>query len=248
MVRKLLVGEVDKVWQEKGVHPFPATLKKEINMKIQKFTIAGGNPTLLVWGCPQLQKNQYIKKYLGEVEQIGFVENSNGITILKMMGDELCINATLALASQLGSQNILLTSGINKLINIQNDQETTFLKIPLTFKRISNKVLFEGIGFICTDRSIIPTKKMLVTLADKNSKPAFGLIRYQKNKIRPYVYVKRTNSLVEETACGSGSIACSIVTGYSEIIHPTGQSILVRQRDDIFIVGAKVVKIGESYE
>lgn len=71
-------------------------------MKKQKFLIAGGNSTLLVWGCPVWKKSQVIKKYLGEVEQVGFIENANGISSLEMMGGELCINATLALASKLG--------------------------------------------------------------------------------------------------------------------------------------------------
>ncbi len=219
-----------------------------MTMKMKRFLIAGGNSTLLMWDYPKWQKKQLVKKYLGEVEQIGFVEKSNGITSLKMMGNELCINATLALVSQLGNRGKLKTSGLDQEIKFKNINGVSYLEFPLPFNKKDNVILFPGIGFICSNTAVNLNKKKLSSLAKKFSLPAFGLILYQENKIKPYIYVKETDSLVEETACGSGSIACSIVTGYSKIIHPTGQSILVRQRGDIFIVGAKVVKIGESYE
>ncbi|MBI2086085.1 hypothetical protein HYT74_01965 [Candidatus Daviesbacteria bacterium] len=38
-------------------------------MRRQKLTIAGGNSTLLVWNCPQIQRSEIINRYLGEVEQ-----------------------------------------------------------------------------------------------------------------------------------------------------------------------------------
>ena len=217
-------------------------------MKTKKFLIAEENSTLLVWGCPEWKKSQIIKKYLGDAEQIGFIEDSNGISSLKMMGGELCINATIALASQLGADGKLKTSGLNQEIEFKNKNKFTYLKFSLPFTREGNIVLFPGIGFICSSRLIYGAKKELSSLAKKYSLPAFGVVSYQDNKITPYVYVRNTNSLVEETACGSGSIAYSIVTGYSKVIHPTGQSILVRQRGDLFIVGAKVVKIEENYD
>ncbi|MDD5147705.1 MAG: hypothetical protein PHV63_04130 [Candidatus Daviesbacteria bacterium] len=60
--------------------------------------------------------------------------------------------------------------------------------------------------------------------------------------------MKATNSLFEETACGSGSIACSLTTGFNNIIQPTGETIFVKFKGTKFTVGAKVDKIGESYE
>lgn len=213
-------------------------------MKIKKFLIAGGNSTLLVWGCPAWKKSQVIKKYLGEVEQIGFIEESNGIVSLKMMGGELCINATIAMASQLGKEGTLKTSGLDQEIKFNNKNNISYLNFSLPVNRKGNIVLFPGIGFIYSNTRKYRSKRTLSSLAQKYLLPAFGTISYQDNRLVPYVYVSNTNSLFKETACGSGSIACSIVTGYSRIIHPTGQSILVRQRGDIFIVGAKVVKIG----
>lgn len=217
-------------------------------MKIKKFLIAGGNSTLLIWGCPAWKKAQVIKKYLEEVEQIGFVEESNGTSFLQMMGGEFCINATISLASQLGKVGKLKTSGLNQEIEYKNKDKITYLTFSLPFTTRGSIVLLPGIGFIYSNTWKYRSKKELSKLAAKYSLPAFGAIASKDNKITPYVYVKETDSLVKETACGSGSIASSIVTRYSTIIHPTGQSILVRQRGDLFIVGAKVVKIGERYD
>ena len=83
-------------------------------MEKNKFLIAGGNSSLLVWNCPISEKQKVIKQYLGEVEQIGFCSNnSDGISILTMI-NELCINATIALASQLNRNGILYSSGCEK--------------------------------------------------------------------------------------------------------------------------------------
>ena len=70
-------------------------------MKTEKFLIAGGNPTLLVWGCPPDEQVAVSKQLLesGDAEQVGFITDEHDITYLMMMGDELCINATLALAA-----------------------------------------------------------------------------------------------------------------------------------------------------
>lgn len=218
------------------------------NMVLKKFLIAGGNSTLLVWQCPENKRRRLIKKYLGKVEQIGFIEEFNGLPSLKMMGNELCINGTLALASQSGNQGKLKTSGLDQEINFKNKNGISYLEFPLPFTRDKNIICFPGIGFIYSNTRKYRGKIALSKLATKYSLPAFGSISSKSNKIRPFVYVKETDSLFEETACGSGSIACSIITKYSKIIQPTGESISVRQRDDIFNVGAKVVNIGEIYD
>lgn len=211
--------------------------------------IAGGNSTLLVWDCPQKMKNKIIKKYLGKFEQVGFVEQSKTeLPKLVMMGNELCINATLSLASQLGYRGSLIASGVTKPIKYENKNGNTYIRLKLPFKKIKNIILLPGIGFLCTKTKPKVSKRYLLQLATKYNSPAFGIIFYKENKITPYVYVKGTNSLFEETACGSGSIACSLVTGLEEIIQPTGDRIYVKTYRNKFTVGAKVVKIGENYE
>lgn len=216
-------------------------------MKIQKFLIAGGNSTLLAWNCPNSSKNKVINKYLGKFEQVGFVEEKI-LPKLNMMGDELCINSTIALASQLEKSGKLLTSGIKKAIKYKNINDNTYIAINIDYKRIKNIILLTGIGFLCTQEKNQVSKELLLKLANKYSLPAFGMIFYKKDRITPYVYVKETDSLFKETACGSGSIACALATGFKNIIQPTGEIISVSIKGNEFTVGAKVVKIGKTYE
>jgi len=54
------------------------------------------------------------------------------------------------------------------------------------------------------------------------------------------VYVVDTDSLVQETACGSGSIALHLVSGLSEIMQPTGECISVTHEGNTFSVTAGV--------
>src|SRR5690242_7168996 len=115
-------------------------------MTKKKFLIAGGNPTQLVWDCPTNLKSQLIKADLGSVEQIGFADKAS----LSMMGNELCVNATLALASQLGKSGRLKTSGLDNPVEFRNSELTT-LDIELPYRKLGNLILFSGIGFICSN-------------------------------------------------------------------------------------------------
>lgn len=57
---------------------------------------------------------------------------------------------------------------------------------------------------------------------------AAGIIYYEDNRIQPVVYVSPTNSLIWESACGSGSIAYSLLTGRNEITQPSGEKISIK--------------------
>lgn len=211
---------------------------------LKKFLIAGGNSTLLVWNCPSDQKKKVIDRYLGKVEQVGFIEETKkGLSKLVMMGDELCINSTLSLASQLPNSGLLLTSGINKPIRYENIGKNTYIELDITFKKIGNIILLPGIGFICTNIKPEISKSYLAKSANKYNLPAFGIVFYQNNKITPYVFVKGTDSLFEETACGSGSIACALVTGFRNIIQPTGEVITVINNKNGLIIGSRVILV-----
>ena len=212
-------------------------------MKIKKFLIANGNSTLLVWRCPPNGKGKIIKKYLGEVEQIGFVETKNRLPFLNMMGGELCINGTIALSSSCGSKGTLFTSGLNKPILYRNEGIDTSIRLIIDYQKINNIVLLEGIGYVYLKNREKNPKKFLKNLCLKCNLPACGIIYARNNKIFPFVYVKGTNSLFEETACGSGSIAFSILTKKQNIIQPTGKSIRVEKFKNIFCVSAEVTKL-----
>ena len=152
-------------------------------MIIFTLNIAGGNSTALVYSC--VSKKKIIKELLREVEQIGFISKYKGSPKLTMMGEELCINATLAFASQLGKKGNLFTSGTRKSIKFENKGEFTKIEIDLNYKINNNIVLFEGIGFIFLKNKKQISKKYLSNLAKEYNLPAFGVIIYKKNKIEP---------------------------------------------------------------
>ena len=211
------------------------------NIKTEKFLIAGGNSTLLVQDCPQVKRELIIKKNLGNVEQIGFVGGNS----LEMMGNELCINSTLAFASILGNQGKLKTSGLSKNVAFKNTSNKTSITFNMDFIKDRNIILFEGIGFVVNNKKMKDLKKTLMNYCNKYNLPAFGLIELNENKITPYVFVKGTESLFKETACGSGSIAASLYSGFNNIIQPTGEIIKVSNKGNKFTVQAKVVKMKE---
>lgn len=212
-------------------------------MELKKFTIAGGNSTLLVWNCKRQQRIKVVAENLGKVEQIGFVETTiNGMPKLIMMGGELCINALIALASQSEKKGYLLSIGSNKVIKYYNENNLTTIELELLYKRRDNLVLFQGIGFIFNEE-IKATRETLKELCLKFTLPAFGCINLKGNKIFPIIYVKGTDSLVEETACGSGSIASSIVTDEQEIVQPTNEIIKIMKKDNLFTVQARVARM-----
>ena len=215
-------------------------------MKLKRFLIAGGNSTLLVWGCPSSEKNKIIKKYLGEVEQIGFAGTKNKLPFLNMMGGELCVNGTIALASVCGKKGKLFTSGLQNPIFYRNVNRNTSINLNINYKKLNNKVLLEGIGYIYLKRKIKNPKKLLSDLCNQYNFPAFGILYSQNNKIQPVVYVKQTDSLFAETACGSGSIAFSILTGKRNIIQPTGKTIIINRINNSFTVSAKVTRGGKA--
>jgi histidine racemase len=219
-------------------------------MKTKQLTIAGGNNTILIWGCPVGEQNKIAKFYLSKVEQVGFIDETCKSACLSMMGDELCINGTLAIASQLSNNKKLFASGITKNINYINKDKLTSIVIELPYFRDNNRIIFQSIGYIISTKDQSIKTSLLIQLANKYRLPAYGQIVIKGDLIQPYVYVKKTNSLVAETACGSGSIAYSIFSDLTKIKQPTGQYIVVEKNSSqTFKVSAEVIrKGGEKYE
>ena len=208
-------------------------------MEIKSFLIAGGNPTDLIWNCPPDDRLRVAKSYLSKVEQVGFVSEDNGVNSLTMMGNELCVDAILALAHDGSSTGKLTASSVDGSISYSNSAVTT-INFRLPHKRQGNTILFNGIGYFCTEHETDISKASAIALARKFNLPAFGLVWYSKGRIAPHVYVAKMGSFIHETGSGSGSIAVSIVTGWEAITQPSGYFITVRRDGDVFEVAAKV--------
>lgn len=212
-------------------------------MLIEKYLIAGGNSTALASDCPVSERKEAVNGLLKTVEQVGFISRGE-MPELEMMGGEFCMNAVIAFASTIEGSGLIKTSGLNTPIQFSNSTEGTTLKLKLDFQREGNVVLFPGIGFniVDTEDYVTPTISALQDLCSKFKLPAFGEVHVSKNRINPYVYVLETNSLVNETACGSGSIAVAITNGLEEVVQPTGESLWVEINQDVSITG-KVTKL-----
>jgi hypothetical protein len=212
-------------------------------MTQKKFLIAGGNSTLIGWDISGNERELFITRGLEVVEQVGFGSTKESLPYFQMMGNELSINGTLAFASTLGFQGDFYTSGISGKVSYMNSFGTTSIKIPLVYNILDQIVLFEGIGFIYTTDVPNDISSFLREQCIANNLPAFGLLLFKKGVMIPTVYVEATNSCVQESACGSGSVALSLLKDICEIKQPTGEVIKVYNYTEAFTISAKVVQI-----
>ena len=104
-------------------------------------------------------------------------------------------------------------------------------------------LLSAGIGYILLKNTSEISKTKLRDLCGMFNLPAFWAIVNDKNKITPAVYVKDTNSMTYESACGSGSIALNILKNINSVIQPTGEIITVSRKENYFTISAKVIEL-----
>ncbi len=226
----------------------------------------GGNTTALV--VKKFTKNKHVKiaKQIlskhGNVEQVGFLEkpkNSKTDICLQMMGGEFCGNAARAAAFLEAMKNNkkslrLEVSGFPKILDATINGSKVTLTLPGSFfVRMENKkeqsreiqiVDLMGIRFILKNsaKSISEAEKLIKKY--KNGCPAVGVIYLSKkgNKIviDPVVWVKKTNTCYNETACGSGSIAAAIAQFK---LTQTKKSFLIIQPSEVTyavtVIGSK---------
>lgn len=222
------------------------------NLEIEQYLIAGGNQTALVRGCQPENHRILSKELIGAgAEQVGFVKDRDknsrmrSLDQLIMMGEELSVNACLAMArstnkAQKSSGNIGRFTINNQAVAWRDFPEGPNIDLSLCFSvfekaGIDGKiVLLDGIGYRVTSDSKSLSKKQLQDLCAEFKRPAFGDIQQQMNRITPRVYVVLTDTLIMETACGSGSIA-AVLAAENEVERrqlrtleqPTGQFINV---------------------
>ncbi|MGB4966923.1 MAG: hypothetical protein WBO35_01860 [Candidatus Saccharimonadales bacterium] len=192
------------------------------------------------------------------IEQVGFASEENGLPRLEMMGGELCLNALLAYAGLVESKDaeILIndSSCIADASELRNE-----IRIALPFEAIEKGadlyVLFDTIGYCVSQDPLAAKNKtnLLKAATEKYQRPAFGYVHVGAWGIRPTVYVRGVGSLVDETACGSGSVAAYLYafganTGVvANIYQPSGQPITIKRLQgskSTFQISAKVCEVG----
>ncbi len=209
-------------------------------MKLRYFQIAGGNDTALVLGAGYKNSRSLSKKLLKKVEQVGFIDTKPYLA-LSMMGGELCINAGLAAAFMAGGKGRISLGATEADFN--NMASSTKISLNLPYKQAKDTVIFENIGYKLTYGGKPADKAGMRNLCRRYNLPAFGMIELSGSEIKPLVYVRQTDSLVNETACGSGSVAVCILTGISKVIQPTGKIIKIKRQKGRFTISANVSEI-----
>lgn len=188
-----------------------------------------------------------------KIEQVGFIKGNK----LEMMGGELSINATLAfgyyLSQKLKRNSLKLkTSGISNVVKFQktkNNDSRILINIPGVKKSKINGFDFvdlKGIAYFVIDKSFVKKdcllffKKIKKNFGQSIKQKAWGVVFYNKNRIHPIVYVKDTNSIVSENACGSGSLAFYLLKEVEKIIQPSGQMMQIKKRGSRFLIKSQV--------
>ncbi|MBL7158877.1 hypothetical protein ISS85_00155 [Candidatus Microgenomates bacterium] len=193
------------------------------------------------------------------IEQVGFIVDNK----LEMMGGELSINATLAfgyyLAQKLKRNSLKLkTSGLSDSVKFQktkNNASSILLSIPGIKKSRVNGFDFvdlKGIAYFVIKKSFAKKdylsafKTIKKRFGQTIKQKAWGVIFYNKNSICPIVYVKDTNTIVEENACGSGSLAFYLIKGKEKITQSSGQIMQIKKRGNVFAIKGQVRIISDK--
>jgi len=212
----------------------------------QQITIAGQTTALVTQKLDQSDQVSAAQSIMQEstaIEQVGFLDQSAlPYSTFTMMGGELSLIGSLAAGFSLLSGNLgqvtFQTSGILSPISVKLSRLTCSLQIPanVTIRQTSDRVSLGGISFLIINR--IPKNQMVTDFEQESlqelllSSPAAGIVFYQNSQIYPVVKVAETNTLVWESACGSGSVAFYLVSGCSKIIQPSGAILTVSREND----------------
>jgi diaminopimelate epimerase len=227
--------------------------KRSLSLHVLKSS-PSGNITSLVFSPVErslhADVSQAIMRLQPDVEQVGFAEpasSPDALGRLQMMGGEFCGNATSAFFYTLASR-LHVTSGQVEVsgksaplqVSVAANSVTLSLQETLTLfpspsASAAALVEMEGISHLLCDCPA-PTDKaasarQLMQEHDLLERAAAGVIFLEQHSngasITPVVWVKATGSLVEESACASGSMAVALWLSAQEPTRP--QPVEIRQ-------------------
>jgi histidine racemase len=196
-----------------------------------------GNITALIFTkVPNNLKPQVarlIMQALPDIEQVGFVEkpkDSRSASRLEMMGGEFCGNAACALVWVLWEKKqfqkgLVEISGAQKPLHANVYGKKVEVEVPvrpdLSCVQILDKktiVDIEGIRHIIVEGkppelAYNEAKKILAGI-NLDSVKAAGVLYTEITKqtvyMKPFVWVRDTNTIIEESACASGSVCVAM--------------------------------------
>lgn len=203
-------------------------------MKIQ-YVNPAGNVTAIVEGfVPMAERISLSKKILEKkcAEQVGFETSPalGGLYRLEMMGGEFCGNAARsfgylkALESYKSGEHTILVeiSGAEMpvVVRVDLDKRTAFaqMPVPTRLECVSVRgtsypvVMCHGICHLIA-LGVQPEDDFVteaLSAMKKLRQDAYGVMFLDagKGRLTPVVYVPTTDSLMWESSCGSGSVAC----------------------------------------
>jgi len=177
---------------------------------------------------------------MNRCEQVGYLmpaRKPGAAARLRMMGDEFCGNASMAAAAWLAQgenlppeeekEVLLEVSGTDELVRCRVRRDgsgwigSTEMPLPLQIRPFSFRgeeltaVRMPGMTHLIrrgTDLAREEAESLLKEAGARFQEPAVGLLQWQEetSTLIPLVWVKESETLVWETACGSGAeaIAC----------------------------------------
>ncbi len=242
----------------------------------------GGNLTAIVTEKqPKKKRPELAKKIMDhnpEIEQVGFMSAAAGSKYafkLDMMGGEFCINAARCAALLWNRQHpkekeiVLQVSGCAWPIKARVSSSTVTLLLPealIVNSQAADEgklIDLRGIRFLVSEGALDAGKLLEAARQDSNDYPALGLVEIIKNEnneltITALVWVRETNTLIQETACGSGSIAACVycleksprAVDFS-VRQPSGHSYEVSfrglKKNKTFSLSGDVAFIGDEF-
>ncbi len=220
-------------------------------MKIKFFKVnPGGNITAIVKGSfskeERITISKAILKSFSEIEQVGFWDNpkkGKATARIEMMGGEFCGNGARSLAfvvwreKNLSDTFFIESSGINKELQVSISSNLSTIKIPISSFSIQTTannnpiVILPGICHLITKNKVNNKEEAKKILEENNllKEDASGVVavinKEEKIMINPFVWVRDTRTLYEETACASGTLALA----YLKYKNKEGKTFKIEQ-------------------
>ena len=227
---------------------------KEEMTNIQFIDTAGQITAVVIDEVKRAEQPKFASEILkAEIcEQVAFIE-SGVIPRLQMMGNELNINGTLAGAfvlSQLSEKIVisLVPSGLESPVVATYKKGKILVELPRSIIVLiqDNRVVFKGIMYTLErgipKQKVLNQSQLLKLKSTSKMISAAGFIFYEADEICPVVYVQETNSVVWESACGSGSLAFSLLKNVQKVKQPSEKVIQIQTTGDTLTITTSVEK------
>ena len=176
-----------------------------------------------------------------EAEQAGYVDTAAPVPRLDMMGGEFCVNATRAFAALLAEEGKLSpeSGGLGGIVSVSGMPERLRVRVRrLAAHRFESSVLLDlpqapPLENVAPGMYLVRVPGIAHLVLD-----AAGCIWLHREpsglRITPFVWVRGTGTTYAETACGSGTLAASIVCrgvygdgGGLSLMQPGGEPLRV---------------------